>query len=181
MFSRVSRFFWGPNHDPTLVPSHVGFNVECDSSKCIVADRVDHCVPVFREEVSFTHGVPAMRPASDAAHEVHVVEDSGYDEVKIIDPKSGAAPHSGAEIVVQTPPEFIGDMVPETPVDQIPEFQRLSANVEISDSPKDPAGPGENMTWSPRNPRFRPRMAMFLLITCFVINRHPNIAMLVDL
>ena len=36
------------------------------------------------------------------------------------------------------------------------------------------------MTWSPRNPRFRPRMAMFLLITCFVINRHPNIAMFVD-
>ena len=64
LFSRVSRFFGGPiNHDPTLVPSHVGFSVESDSSKCIVADHVDHCVPVFRDEVSLTHGVPAMRPA----------------------------------------------------------------------------------------------------------------------
>ena len=28
------------------------------------------------------------------------------------------------------------------------------------------------MTWGPRNPRFRPRMAMFLLITCFVLFCH---------
>lgn len=31
-----------------------------------VADRVDHCVPVFKETVSFVHGMPAGFPASDA-------------------------------------------------------------------------------------------------------------------
>ena len=64
-------FFWGPNHEPALVPSTVGFDVVCDVSQCIVADRIDHCVPIFKEEVSFVHGVPAAtvgdpEPASEA-------------------------------------------------------------------------------------------------------------------
>lgn len=59
-------FIWGPNHLPTLIPEDVGFNVDFDVSQCIVADRVDHCVPVFKETVSFVHGMPAGFPASDA-------------------------------------------------------------------------------------------------------------------
>ena len=57
---------------------------------------------------------------------------------------------------MQTPPELIGDMVPETPVDQIPEFQRLSPNIEISDSLKDPEGPGELHDLEPKEPKVPP-------------------------
>ena len=57
-------FFWGPNHEPTLVPPTMGFDVNCDFSKCVVADRVEHCVPIFKEEVSFVHGVPAAAPSA---------------------------------------------------------------------------------------------------------------------
>ena len=53
-------FFWGPSHAPTLVPPEVPFEVSCDSSLCHQADRVDHCVPVFKETISFTHGMPAV-------------------------------------------------------------------------------------------------------------------------
>ena len=53
-------FFWGPSHAPTLVPPEVPFEVYCDSSLCHQADRVDHCVPVFKERISFTHGMPAV-------------------------------------------------------------------------------------------------------------------------
>ena len=52
-------FFWDPNHEPTLVPPTIGFNVNCDFSKCLVADRVEHCVPIFKETISFTYGMPA--------------------------------------------------------------------------------------------------------------------------
>eukprot|EP00435_Cladocopium_sp_Y103_P071759 s497_g38.t1 len=52
-------FFWGPDHEPTLVPPDVPFNVSCETSQCHVAERVDHCVPIFRETISFTYGMPA--------------------------------------------------------------------------------------------------------------------------
>ena len=47
-------FFWGPSHAPTLVPPEVPFEVSCDSSLCHQADRVDHCVPVFRNNFFYT-------------------------------------------------------------------------------------------------------------------------------
>ena len=79
-------FFWGPDYEPTIVPPHVPFQVSCDVSQCHVADRVDHCVPIFRETVTFCHGMPASAsmdvepsvPAYDAdavvmAHEAEEV------------------------------------------------------------------------------------------------------------
>jgi len=52
-------FFWGPEHEPTLVPPDVPFNVSCETSRCFTADRVEHCVPIFKETISFTYGMPA--------------------------------------------------------------------------------------------------------------------------
>lgn len=54
-------FFWGPSYQPTLVPPGVSFNVSCDHSRCYQADRVDHCVPMFKETISFAHGMPASK------------------------------------------------------------------------------------------------------------------------
>ena len=50
-------FVWGPNDQPSLIPSGQPF--EASFSECIRADRVEHCVPIFRESVVFTHGMPA--------------------------------------------------------------------------------------------------------------------------
>ena len=37
-------FFWGPNNEPTLIPPDVEYQFVCDADKCVVADRVEHCV-----------------------------------------------------------------------------------------------------------------------------------------
>ena len=57
-------FFWSSEHEPTLVPPDVPFQVSCDVSQCHVADRVDHCVPIFKENVSFRYGMPAAPSAA---------------------------------------------------------------------------------------------------------------------
>ena len=113
-------FLWGPNHLPTLIPAGVGFDVQFDQSQCIVAERVDHCVPVFKETVSFVHGMPAGCPASDAVPgdgdvTPILVEEIPDDEsdVEIIEP--GSIPPDVANLEVFTPPELIGDAIPMTP------------------------------------------------------------------
>ena len=52
-------FVWGPNHQPSLIPSGQPFEVSFNAECCIVADRVEHCVPIFKESVTFTYGMPA--------------------------------------------------------------------------------------------------------------------------
>lgn len=82
-------FFWGPEYDPTLVPPNIPFRVSCDTSCCHIADRVEHCVPIFRETTSFTYGMPAVGvssdepslPALDADAPAVVVEDVSGDSI----------------------------------------------------------------------------------------------------
>lgn len=84
-------FFWGPNYEPTLVPPDVPFKVSCDKLQCHVAERVDHCVPIFKETISFTHGMPAASsseipmsfPAPDADAPSHDVAVEGHDSPDI--------------------------------------------------------------------------------------------------
>ena len=59
LIQRGYGFFWSSDYEPTLVPPDVPFQVSCDVSQCHVADRVDHCVPIFKENVSFRYGMPA--------------------------------------------------------------------------------------------------------------------------
>ena len=47
-------FFWGLEHEPTLGPPDVPFNVSSETSKCFTAERVEHCVPIFKETI-FTY------------------------------------------------------------------------------------------------------------------------------
>ena len=61
MIEKGFSFFWGPSYQPTLVPPGVSFNVSCDHSRCYQADRVDHCVPMFKETISLAHGMPASK------------------------------------------------------------------------------------------------------------------------
>ena len=112
-------FVWGPNHLPTLIPQRVGLDVQYDQTQCIVADRVDHCVPVFKETVSFVHGMPAGQPASDAVPSggdvtpVLVPDVPDADDVEIIEPST--SPLDVANLEVLTPPELIGESIPMTP------------------------------------------------------------------
>ena len=84
-------FFWGPNYEPTLVPPDVPSKVSCDKLQCHVAERVDHCVPIFKETISFTHGMPAASPseipmsfpAPDADAPSHDVAVEGHDSPDI--------------------------------------------------------------------------------------------------
>lgn len=57
------NFICGPDPEPTLVPPDVPFNVTGDKDGCHAADPVDHCVPIFRETISFTYGMPAASPS----------------------------------------------------------------------------------------------------------------------
>eukprot|EP00435_Cladocopium_sp_Y103_P025527 s45_g6.t1 len=59
-------FFWGPEHEPTLVPPDVPFNVSCEKSQCFTAERVEHCVPILKEQISFTYGMPAASVEPDS-------------------------------------------------------------------------------------------------------------------
>ena len=63
LIQRGFSFFWGPDYEPTLVPPNTHFHVACDMSQCQVAERVEHCVPIFRETISFTYGMPASSSA----------------------------------------------------------------------------------------------------------------------
>ena len=105
-------FVWVPIIH-TLFPEDVGFNVDFGADKCIVADRVEHCVPVFKETVSFVHGMPAGHPASDAVPddgaatpilvpEPIEADDDDDDDVQIIEPARGA-PRGAADFEVLTP------------------------------------------------------------------------------
>ena len=48
-------FFW-----PTyLIPPNVEYKMEVDIDECRLADRVDHCVPIFKEKVELISGMPA--------------------------------------------------------------------------------------------------------------------------
>ena len=59
-------FFWGSDYEPTLVPPEVPFNVPCEVNRCHAAERVHHCVPSFRETISFTYGMPGASNSSQA-------------------------------------------------------------------------------------------------------------------
>ena len=52
-------FFWPSGELPYLIPPHVDFKMEVDVDECRVADRVEHCVPIFKERVELISGMPA--------------------------------------------------------------------------------------------------------------------------
>ena len=65
-------FVWGPKHQPTLIPCGQPFEASYDY--CITADRVEHHVPIFREDVLFTRGMPAPRADPVVHGTVHTEE-----------------------------------------------------------------------------------------------------------
>ena len=145
-------FFWDPNHEPTLVPPTIGFNVNCDFSKCVVADRVEHCVPTFKEDDSFVHGVPATaspafdgervsrvedtEPASEAVgSSISVIEVAGGDfVVDLIEPISHD--REAPDFAVETP-EGLKDFEVHTPLELMPDFSADVPSKGASD-PRDP-------------------------------------------
>ena len=52
-------FFWPSGELPYLIPPHVDYKMEVDADECRVADRVEHCVPIFKERVELISGMPA--------------------------------------------------------------------------------------------------------------------------
>ena len=60
-------FVWTPDALPFLVPPNVPIHVEVDRELCVAANRVDHCVPIFRFPVGPKYGMPA--PASGPSAE----------------------------------------------------------------------------------------------------------------
>eukprot|EP00435_Cladocopium_sp_Y103_P046209 s240_g13.t1 len=60
----------GAGEDLGSIPAFMRQGVCCDTSRCVTATRVEHCVPIFTESVSFVSGMPATvasgMPAFDA-------------------------------------------------------------------------------------------------------------------
>ena len=52
-------FFWPSGELPYLIPPHVDYKMEVDADECRVADRVEHCVPIYKERVELISGMPA--------------------------------------------------------------------------------------------------------------------------
>ena len=52
-------FFWPTGEVPYLIPPIVEYKMEVDIDECRLADRVDHCVPIFKERVELISGMPA--------------------------------------------------------------------------------------------------------------------------
>ena len=52
-------FFWPSGELPYLIPPHVDYKMEVDVEECRLADRVEHCVPIFKERVELISGMPA--------------------------------------------------------------------------------------------------------------------------
>ena len=44
---------------PFLIPPEVPFELSVDRGACRTADRIDHCVPIFKERVELVSGMPA--------------------------------------------------------------------------------------------------------------------------
>ena len=62
-------FIWEPGALPMLAPPSVEFKVKFDMPKCKVAHRMDHCVPVFQEQVEITSGLPVVPVRGEDAKE----------------------------------------------------------------------------------------------------------------
>ena len=110
-------FFWGPNNEPTLIPPDVEYQFVCDADKCVVADRVEHCVPIFKEEVSFVHGVPGTLPAhpSDGADRpaVEVIDDD-VEVVHVVDEIVDLVESPKGDVVI--PPSNMPESQPSVPL-----------------------------------------------------------------
>ena len=52
-------FFWPSGGVPYLIPPSVEYKMDVDLDECRLADRVDHCVPIFKEKVELISGMPA--------------------------------------------------------------------------------------------------------------------------
>ena len=59
-------FMWEAGELPILIPPAVPYNLEVDRDQCRTADRIEHCVPVFREEVELVSGAPVVCRSEDA-------------------------------------------------------------------------------------------------------------------
>ena len=170
-------FVWGPDYEPTLVSSGSGFNATFDSSKCVVADRVEHHVPVFKEDVSFAFGMPAGVPASDAdpapelvpvvdvpafdadSAPVPVIDVDAIDETHHIE-SSSDVPQDLADFVVHTPAEMLEDPVIETPHELMLEFHRnydQNHPEEASHDHPQPSPDDEHVDLEPKESKIPPK------------------------
>ena len=59
-------FMWEAGELPILIPPAVPYNLAVDRDQCRTADRIEHCVPVFREEVELVSGAPVVCRSEDA-------------------------------------------------------------------------------------------------------------------
>jgi hypothetical protein len=165
------------DYEPTLVPSGSGFNATFDSSKCVVADRVEHHVPVFKEDVSFAFGMPAGVPASDAdpapelvpvvdvpafdadSAPVPVIDVDAIDETHHIE-SSSDVPQDLADFVVHTPAEMLEDPVVETPHELMLEFHRnydQNHPEEASHDHPQPSPDDEHVDLEPKESKIPPK------------------------
>ena len=59
-------FIWESGELQFLVPPEVPCEVQVSRDACKVADRVDHCVPIFQERVEIVSGMPVPVQSEDA-------------------------------------------------------------------------------------------------------------------
>ena len=52
-------FMWPAGELPCLIPSQVEYEFRVDKDACRYADRLDHCVPIFKEHIELVPGMPA--------------------------------------------------------------------------------------------------------------------------
>ena len=52
-------FMWPAGELPCLIPPQVEYEFRVDKDACRYADRVDHCVPIFKEHIQLVPGMPA--------------------------------------------------------------------------------------------------------------------------
>ena len=66
---------WTPETLAFLVPPNIPVHVEVDRDQCMIANRVDHCVPIFRFPVGPMYGTPAPASSSGNDHPAPRAED----------------------------------------------------------------------------------------------------------
>ena len=83
------------------MPPGNSFEVCCDTSRCVTATRVEHCVPIFTESVSFVSGMPATVASGMPAFDADVPEgslDVPLSEAVVPEVVSSDPPHELSDI-----------------------------------------------------------------------------------
>eukprot|EP00435_Cladocopium_sp_Y103_P041809 s2261_g11.t1 len=131
MIQKGFSFFWGPEHEPTLVPRDVPFNVLCETSKSFTADKVEHCVPIFKETFSFTYGMPAENVEAASVDPCLRVDGTETEDQRL----RGSDPIMVEDVVKEAP--YLEDMFRELQEDAAMSNVAQGAQEASSVDPKD--------------------------------------------